>query len=366
MDGLDLRSKRDEPLFREDLSVHSSGTDNVGHHLASTSNMDEIAGNVDSLQDDLRQCEFASGIFDGLPINHTNYQPGNDNLVFSDGQCPVDGVSGDSYNAIRSDMVDKSGCVTGDSVDWLLEGRDEWQPDNGIPQKQESADKLKDLEFAPNCCSIDVLDKSCQPVLDIQDSISIDMSGESEKMQRQFSSVQCNKHMPFPGRTSLNGEEARGPSGKEKLKPKLSSASFNCSDAMQSSTSADYKKGKSANTLAPNDDSLTRNAADDSDRSLLRLIDDCAAVNASSLSANASVDSMDTDTDDSNNIPFAVKDCALITMATGIKVQTLREFASALKDIPLGSIYHHFWGRLLQPLFDCDTSCHTSKNRYYI
>ena len=50
--------------------------------------------------------------------------------------------------------------------------------------------------------------------------------------------------------------------------------------------------------------------------------------------------------------PFAVKDCALITIATGIKVQNLKEFAVVLKDVPLGSIYHHFWGRLLRALFD--------------
>ena len=52
------------------------------------------------------------------------------------------------------------------------------------------------------------------------------------------------------------------------------------------------------------------------------------------------------------SLPFAVKDCALITIATGVKVQNLKEFAAALKDIPLGSIYHHFWGRLLRPMFD--------------
>jgi hypothetical protein len=73
--------------------------------------------------------------------------------------------------------------------------------------------------------------------------------------------------------------------------------------------------------------------------------------------------------------PFAVKDCAIITIATGIRVQNLKEFAVALKgaiitiatgirvqnlkefavalkEVPLGSIYHHFWGRLLRPLFD--------------
>ena len=51
-------------------------------------------------------------------------------------------------------------------------------------------------------------------------------------------------------------------------------------------------------------------------------------------------------------LPFAVKDCALITIATGIKVQNLKEFAAVLKDVPTGSIYHHFWGRLLRALFD--------------
>ena len=50
--------------------------------------------------------------------------------------------------------------------------------------------------------------------------------------------------------------------------------------------------------------------------------------------------------------PFEVKDCALITLASGIKAQNLRELCSALQQISLGSIYHHCWGRLLQPLFD--------------
>ncbi len=50
--------------------------------------------------------------------------------------------------------------------------------------------------------------------------------------------------------------------------------------------------------------------------------------------------------------PFAVKDCALITIATGIKVQNLKEFGAALKDVPLNSIYHHCWGRLLRAMFD--------------
>lgn len=50
--------------------------------------------------------------------------------------------------------------------------------------------------------------------------------------------------------------------------------------------------------------------------------------------------------------PFAVRDCALITLATGVRVQNLREFREGLKKVPAGSIVHHFWGRLLQPVFD--------------
>jgi hypothetical protein len=52
------------------------------------------------------------------------------------------------------------------------------------------------------------------------------------------------------------------------------------------------------------------------------------------------------------HVPFILKDCALITLATGIKAQTLKEFREALQRIPAGSIYHHFWGRLLRPQFD--------------
>lgn len=50
--------------------------------------------------------------------------------------------------------------------------------------------------------------------------------------------------------------------------------------------------------------------------------------------------------------PFAVRDCALITLATGVRVQNLREFREGVKKVPAGSIVHHFWGRLLQPVFD--------------
>jgi hypothetical protein len=50
--------------------------------------------------------------------------------------------------------------------------------------------------------------------------------------------------------------------------------------------------------------------------------------------------------------PFAVRDCALITLASGVKAQTLREFHAGLAKVAAGSIAHHFWGRLLRPQFD--------------
>jgi len=49
---------------------------------------------------------------------------------------------------------------------------------------------------------------------------------------------------------------------------------------------------------------------------------------------------------------FTLKDCALIAIATGVYVQTLREFWERLQTIPPSCIYYHFWGGLLRPRFD--------------
>jgi hypothetical protein len=51
-------------------------------------------------------------------------------------------------------------------------------------------------------------------------------------------------------------------------------------------------------------------------------------------------------------VPFAIRDCALITIATGINAQTLKEFCEGLQKVSVGSVYHHLWGRLLRPQFD--------------
>lgn len=50
--------------------------------------------------------------------------------------------------------------------------------------------------------------------------------------------------------------------------------------------------------------------------------------------------------------PFAIKDCALITMGTGERAQNLRELRDRLLTVDQACIYHHFWGNLLRPRFD--------------
>lgn len=50
--------------------------------------------------------------------------------------------------------------------------------------------------------------------------------------------------------------------------------------------------------------------------------------------------------------PFAVKDCALIPMATGKRAYNLRELRLMLEEIDPSSIYYHFWGSLLSTQFD--------------
>jgi hypothetical protein len=54
----------------------------------------------------------------------------------------------------------------------------------------------------------------------------------------------------------------------------------------------------------------------------------------------------------SDKAPFAIKDCALIAIATGKRAQNLRELRDHLHEINAQSIYYHFWGGLLRPRFD--------------
>lgn len=49
---------------------------------------------------------------------------------------------------------------------------------------------------------------------------------------------------------------------------------------------------------------------------------------------------------------FAVKDCALIAIATGKRAYSLKELRDTLLTINADSIYYHFWGGLIQPRFE--------------
>ncbi len=48
---------------------------------------------------------------------------------------------------------------------------------------------------------------------------------------------------------------------------------------------------------------------------------------------------------------FAIKDCALVAMATGSRAANLRELRNILRDGDPACIYQHFWGALLHPRF---------------
>ncbi|HEY7672068.1 MAG TPA: DUF5752 family protein [Gammaproteobacteria bacterium] len=50
--------------------------------------------------------------------------------------------------------------------------------------------------------------------------------------------------------------------------------------------------------------------------------------------------------------PFVIKDCALLSIATGRRAQNLQELRDHLGAVDTSSIYYHFWGRLLRPRFD--------------
>lgn len=49
---------------------------------------------------------------------------------------------------------------------------------------------------------------------------------------------------------------------------------------------------------------------------------------------------------------FEVKDCALIALATGRKALNLKELCDNMREVEPESVYHHFWGGLLQPRFE--------------
>lgn len=52
-----------------------------------------------------------------------------------------------------------------------------------------------------------------------------------------------------------------------------------------------------------------------------------------------------------NAAAFYVKDCVLSTISTGEHATNIIEFRDKLISTPEGSIYHHFWGGHLRPMF---------------
>lgn len=54
----------------------------------------------------------------------------------------------------------------------------------------------------------------------------------------------------------------------------------------------------------------------------------------------------------SNPVSFLVKDCALIALATGRSASRLEQLRDELAQVDLSSVYHHFWGGLLQARFE--------------
>ncbi|HHI97491.1 MAG TPA: hypothetical protein ENJ96_06530 [Thermodesulfatator atlanticus] len=51
-------------------------------------------------------------------------------------------------------------------------------------------------------------------------------------------------------------------------------------------------------------------------------------------------------------ILFHVKDCALVSISTGVKAYILTELLDHLKQVEIGCLYYHFWARQLRPSFD--------------
>ncbi|MCB1119536.1 MAG: hypothetical protein KDK65_06215 [Chlamydiia bacterium] len=50
--------------------------------------------------------------------------------------------------------------------------------------------------------------------------------------------------------------------------------------------------------------------------------------------------------------PFQIRDCTIAAVALGEKVYSLSELANKLREVPQGSLYHHFWGGRLRPQFE--------------
>ncbi len=50
--------------------------------------------------------------------------------------------------------------------------------------------------------------------------------------------------------------------------------------------------------------------------------------------------------------PFAIKDCALVTLSVGRTAHNLRDLRDRIAEVPATCIWHHFYETLLRPMFD--------------
>ncbi len=49
---------------------------------------------------------------------------------------------------------------------------------------------------------------------------------------------------------------------------------------------------------------------------------------------------------------LSIRDCALVAIATGRRARNLRQLRDGIAEAAATSIYYHFWGSLLRPVFD--------------
>ncbi|WP_291492639.1 DUF5752 family protein [Desulfurella sp.] len=54
---------------------------------------------------------------------------------------------------------------------------------------------------------------------------------------------------------------------------------------------------------------------------------------------------------ESNILPFEIKDCSILSIATGKHALNTKELFTQLLNIDTDSIYYHFWGKLLRTSF---------------
>ena len=81
--------------------------------------------------------------------------------------------------------------------------------------------------------------------------------------------------------------------------------------------------------------------------------DDCGMADGEPSSLIIHHSSLITDSEQPSPVPpFEIKDCALITIATGIRAANVRELRDCAQTVTVDSIYHHFWSGRLKAGFE--------------